>query len=1073
MPLSSATLNMEGTLAISRKHRDLGVAKVARVDGQDAELEWFESVAEPAARQERVSLEDLIPWRPDRQSRVYFRDVRGWRVGRVVDEEFDRYCVRPPGRVGDVWLGIEDLYMRWAHPLADPVAVMQAVGMESPNHFHARHRFVASLLEQHAACRGISAIPSSAIELYDHQIEIAARVLSDPMQRYLLADEVGLGKTIEAGLIVRQRLLDDPECVVRIIVPQRIRRQWELELQQRFFSDDFLLAQVDVLTLEDAAAWKETPGLDQPDLLIVDEAHHVASWSHGHQRLRSRYAAAARLAHETPSLLLLSATPVAHHEATFLAMLHMLDPDNYRLDDLPAFRRRVEDRHELSRALVLFRPGQRLRRMVANADRLRDLLADDDVAIDYLDRILASDDETPREDLDQRIRALRSALSERHRIHHRMLRNRRDDVTDYPVRGRVLANRLIAAGPDEERLDAWVGRWQNALVEDGTVASGGHELVRVLLDRTFAFPGVLRAVASVRKNPGGDGDETLTSIEQDLLDDCPAGPAELEVIDALERLPIDDLTAARVDLIAGFVFDVPRRTKVVVFASYLQTAQLLVDTLTATLAPGQVARHLASDDLEATRAELRRFREERSCNVLICDASAEEGLNLQFADVLVHAELPFSPNRLEQRIGRLDRHGPHTPVENVVLTHDSTAGTQLDAWARCLVDGFAIFTRSVAAYQFVVDSVMPSVARELLEAGPVGLDALTRSLPERLDHERSELREQDQLDAIEVVEMRQPIAEALRGIDADWEEHEAAAQGLICEGRGDLRFARVPDYRDERLCTYWASSPIRGGEPLVPQSDVVDYLLGALSDQDRELLGSYSRDVALAHPGARVWRAGDRFLDGLLRYVRERDDRGRAYALWRHLHDWAEDEVVPALRFDFIIEPAIDPGRNEEALALRRRALAVLSPWIETVWIGKDLEQPGDPALVGRLRAKYSPAFGDERLGPDRWEQVVEVMRGVSWERWCADAHEAALAIVQERDSVTARTVDAREQALARTSARLGGLRGRSRWAGDWQATLAAEEIAGERVVESVATPRFLLDSMGFVVLAGRRRVKQ
>src|SRR5689334_15143310 len=96
---------VEGGLVISGTHRSLGIAKVARIENGTAQLEWFDSIARPVAWSESVPVDDLVPWRPERQARVYYR-TEAWRVGRVVDEEFGRVCVRPPGDAADVWLGI-------------------------------------------------------------------------------------------------------------------------------------------------------------------------------------------------------------------------------------------------------------------------------------------------------------------------------------------------------------------------------------------------------------------------------------------------------------------------------------------------------------------------------------------------------------------------------------------------------------------------------------------------------------------------------------------------------------------------------------------------------------------------------------------------------------------------------------------------------------------------------------------------------------------------------------------------------------------------------------------------------
>jgi len=83
------------------------------------------------------------------------------------------------------------------------MAVLIAGAGESPYYREARAPFVSSTLRQRAACAGMDALLSSAIEHYPHQVRAATSILEDPVQRYLLADEVGLGKTIEAGVLVR------------------------------------------------------------------------------------------------------------------------------------------------------------------------------------------------------------------------------------------------------------------------------------------------------------------------------------------------------------------------------------------------------------------------------------------------------------------------------------------------------------------------------------------------------------------------------------------------------------------------------------------------------------------------------------------------------------------------------------------------------------------------------------------------------------------------------------------------------------------------------------------------------
>ncbi len=1057
-----------GALVVSLDHRDLGIGKVASVAGHTIAVEYFDSVANPVAQRVSVAANRLRSAPLDVQQRVWYRHQDQWRVARLMEIETGRVRVRPSGDLPDVWLGIEEMYVRWDRPLADPIAVMQTRELESPHYFFARRRFIDGMLEQDAAARGQRALTSSAIELYDHQIDVATRVLSDPIQRFLLADEVGMGKTIEAGIVVRQHLLDNPHGTVRVVVPERLCEQWQRELAERFFVDDFTSARVDVLPSSHRTSWSKTGPGGAPELLVIDEAHHVARWAHMPGLHQARFEAVAALAHATPGLLLLSATPVAHNESTYLAMLHLLDPDNHRLDDLELFRDRVDRRHDLARTFALFRPGQRYRRLERNADAFRELLAGDTESLKALDAMLALGPEGPQDDLDRRIRALRLSVTDRHRIHYRMLRSRRDVADDFPVRGRCFAHALETSAEHVDELAAWWDQWRDALIADAEPPATVTPVVGVMLDRLLAYPDMFTGAVHARLGHQAQGEAAcLTHEEADVLRALPVGPLERDALE--ERLQIDDggIADARTKAIVDYVWSVPRRRKIVVFTTFATTAVRIARALEQHLDDGQVVVHVLKQSAERWRDAARRFRDERACNVLVCDASAEEGLNLQFADMILHAELPVDPNRLEQRIGRLDRHGPDTSVENVVLT-EGRDGSVLDGWLVALRDGFGIFERSVSSFQFVIDRLMPELVAELVERGPAGVITRAASIPDQLEAERREIADQDQLDAIEAIELTHAVADGLRAADQAWQKYEDAAERLICRGKGQLRFTRREHFQNASVSSYWAADPLRGGEPLIPQRDLTAYMNGTFSESERVLYGTYDRGIVLRRPGTRLWAAGDPFLDGLVRYVRERDDRGRAYAFWRRQPCLDKDAVIAALRFDFIVEPMLPSDHattDAEQLALSRRAHGLLPPTTETVWIGVDDTEVTDPKIVGQLASRYSSDFGDIRLNGSRWETVDRALPGIEWEPWCRAAHVLAVDAAQAREDVTSRIATAGAAAERHGLARIEALRGRTRLGADADA-LAFEERAAEIVGTAVSAPRFVLDAMGLVILS-------
>ena len=111
--------------------------------------------------------------------------------------------------------------------MENPMTILAHRGHDTAFFHEKRWQFVKSTVQQRAAARGMKGLISSSIELFPHQLAVIRRVLEDPIQRYLLADEVGLGKTVEVGVIIRQFLLEEPQGQVIILVPPFLVKQWK------------------------------------------------------------------------------------------------------------------------------------------------------------------------------------------------------------------------------------------------------------------------------------------------------------------------------------------------------------------------------------------------------------------------------------------------------------------------------------------------------------------------------------------------------------------------------------------------------------------------------------------------------------------------------------------------------------------------------------------------------------------------------------------------------------------------------------------------------------------------------
>ncbi|HUP86875.1 MAG TPA: protein DpdE [Acidimicrobiales bacterium] len=1058
----------------------LGIGKIVAANADSVEVEYFDSVGPRGRHRVTAKASQVERVQVSLQRRCYWPDGAGWRVGRVVWQGEGEYGVRPPDSEIDLRVPEEDLFVRWSMPIEDPIEVLIAGGNESPYFHDCRAPFVQTVVAQRAASHGMHGVLSSVVELHDHQLEVVRRVLEDPRQRYLLADEVGLGKTIEAGLIIRQYLLDHPEGHVVVLAPPMLRRQWAAELREKFTIDDFDRAVIAVLAHDNPDSWaggaRDTYGRYSPHrnagLLVVDEVHNLSAGPTESQE----YSALKTLAVAVPRLLLLSATPLLHNEDTFLRMLHLLDPDVYRLEDIEGFQRRVQDRQALGTAFFTFRhdiPPFLLREKV---NTLRAMFESDAQLADLLQSV--EDALQDPVSLAEAVTAARIHISDTYRVHRRLLRTRRSDslAASFPVRGRQRPKPLGDAKDLETAADDWIEDWReylrSTLADDDEVARRSARAALVaFLERSTHLP-LLRACASFRLTPDAASAEAaeLTSGEQDALRAVPVDATEQGILERAATLETD--VAAGEALVRSLRGE---RRRTVVFTTFTAHARSIADLLAAEFGAAAVATHLRGDDPARVEEGMDNFKDPaQSCWVLVCDRSAEEGRNLQFADQAVHADLPLSPNRIEQRIGRLDRYGRGDRIPTLLLDYPATS--IMGAWTGALAEGFGVFDSSIASLQFAVDALMPRLLDALLDDGPSGLVAFTEELPRQLEREREAIAEQDALDAIETSGQIGELALALDDLEDVWFQMQRATEALLCDHPGNLRFQRVVDREDERFRSYRLIAPGKAAHlnsmPLVAW-DVLRSNFRGIVDRP----GSYFRRAAVARPDARLFRVGEPFIDALAEYIRW-DDRGQTFAFWRAAREVVDDEVF--FRFDYLVDAATDEaevlasaaGERLDRRAVQRRADGFLAPRLETIWTTLDGSEV-DSHLLVVLERPYDPATGDVNLNVDRRWALDELVGSADWESRCRSArHLSEVALRHRPDFEAAADLAATkfESALRSSSmkrrTRLAFVDPRQRAREEEE--LRADDTIDSAVVAGLRTPRVRLDAVGAVVLSPR-----
>ena len=993
-------------------------------------------------------------------------------VWRISAGEFERLdSEAPEGAVSE----LGDLQLRDFAPMSDPLALLASGGAGRVEFVEARRRLRELSAALSAPTAGLSGAISAPVELHAHQLAVVRRVLGDPIQRYLLADEVGLGKTIEAGLVIRQRLIDAPRSIVVCLVPSSLVPQWEQELAVRLGLRRFRRSGIEVRGYEEAKAWRQ---INAPDLVVIDEAHRVAAgWASPLGEQRERYALARALTARAARVLLLSATPVLHRERDLLGMLHLLDPAAFSLDDLEGFQRKVADREGLASLFVQLAPDTPAFLLEEPFGELRERYASDRRLGELLDIAEKSESD---EGLATALVGIRTHLSEAYKLHTRMVRNRRAAIA-FAVRGRSGATRFSDDDLRGRIVATWLERWRGLLLEAAADAepelrSAYAEVFWMFVQASSGDLEALRHLARYLRSrrkidlQGAGADSSARDALRGVDYGPAAGAALDELLAALGPEPsVDEQESARAGLSQACARAIAHR-RAIVFSSSPQT----VRALTAALGRrGIRAGGLDVDVPTADRAAIVTAFLQGELAALVCDAAAEEGLNLQDAELVVHADVPRIATRLEQRIGRVDRHGGvPKPVPSVVISRKDNV--YVEALYALMDEGIRVFNESIASSLFAVEAVERAQLCRWFD------DGVARSLADDLaevtaevEREQAEINRLDTLDSLAHEETNETLlVERIERAEQDHASDFAEAFASVARSL-DSSLGAVAAVADGLVHAAIArTSAASIDRPALPGVDFVS---------------SVSR-VDLDPTVSGLVRPGDPLVDCISEQV-DWDDRFQTFAIWGE----AEDDVPRlAVRASFVV--SADPtgamevwvsaeeggdassyGTAADApiaiAAMRRRLDAVLPPRPVTLWFdaaGQLIVDDAERQLFERAIGAASTTESWSRAAIAEVEQAI----GIASLRECfarirAGGPGAALDAFAARGDVDV----ALAEAQASWTGRVRVLESRAERTGDVRATHEAhvEARITDALLDALNNPQARWDGAGVVVLSPRR----
>jgi len=530
----------------------------------------------------------------------------------------------------------------------------------------------------HNELRGLAGGRTSLIP---HQLYIAHEVASRYAPRVLLADEVGLGKTIEAGMILHQQLLTERARRVLIVVPESLLHQWLVEMLRRFNLSFSILDEARCCAITESSEQDNpfhaeqqvlcTLGffMDNPerhqqavagdwDLLVVDEAHHL-QWSPGH--VSNEYHLIEELSRSTRGVLLLTATPEQLGKESHFARLRLLDPD--RFPDFNTFIEEESAYEPVANAVQALIDEQMLDAQSGNT--LRSLLHD--AASQALLACVLNAAGSTQQQTSARAQLV-DQLLDRHGTGRVLFRNTRSAVKGFP--GRTLMRYPLPA--------------PHAYTAALTAALSGHA----------TDPRLLLCPELLYQRVNGNEQTRWT-----LLD-------------------------PRVDWLCEQLRSL-RPHKVLVIAASANTAMDLAEWLHGKRGIHAAVFHEGLSIIERDRAAAYFADLEFGTQVLICSEIGSEGRNFQFAHHLILFDLPMNPDLLEQRIGRLDRIGQLENIQVHVPFLEHTAQEVMLAWYHEGLDAFEHVCPAGHTVYTDVENQLLEVLRQ--QSDPAALIETTRS----------------------------------------------------------------------------------------------------------------------------------------------------------------------------------------------------------------------------------------------------------------------------------------------------------------------------------------------------------
>lgn len=513
----------------------------------------------------------------------------------------------------------------------------------------------------------------SRIALLPHQLWVCKRVLEKWPARWLVADDVGLGKTIEAGLILTPLLSSGRVRRLLILAPAGLVEQWQVRLREMFDiriaryvvdadtdttdfwnTQDRVVASAQTLRLDKGGRWERMQQANPWDLVLVDEAHHMNVDEHGGRTLAYQLAESLQQHGRLRSLILFTGTPHRGKDYGFLSLLKLLRPGDFD-PSLPLEDQLVKLRNVMIRnnkQCVTDMTGKRLFTPLVPRRETYSYSAEEAKFYDQLTAFIASG------------KAYAAGLGQS------------DQRTANLV---LVAMQKLASSSVAAVRRALTGRLERLKSAEEDLAA------RDLL---------AQRVAKLKEEDDPAHLDEISELEErvvELVGGIKLNPDEIPAIEELLVAASEVSNETKVGRILEIVEESFAGRSVLLFTEYKATQALVMSALLHRYGDGNVTFINGDGYIEGVSnhaGEVTSYRENRlaaaarfnrgEVRFLVSTEAAGEGIDLQeHCSALIHVDLPWNPMRLHQRVGRLSRYGQKKPVDVVTVRNPATVENRI------------------------------------------------------------------------------------------------------------------------------------------------------------------------------------------------------------------------------------------------------------------------------------------------------------------------------------------------------------------------------------------------------------